>query len=85
MSSTPVIKKMCRLHQQLTHHLDIPRIWLLWLPKKQGLRFVCKQIYFKPIFDIKHLENTLETLLNESTAFKNTKKNPEYIYIYITL
>lgn len=41
---------------------------------KQGSCFFSPKNSFKPIFNLKHLENNLEALLNQSIALKNTKK-----------
>jgi hypothetical protein len=42
--------------------------------EKQGLGFFGLKIHFQFIFDPKHLENTLNILINLSMASKNKKK-----------
>jgi hypothetical protein len=63
-SSTPniYIKMMRRLFQF--------KIQPLWWPEKRGPSFFTQKSHFQPIFDPKHLENTIEILLNQSMATK---------------
>jgi hypothetical protein len=46
------------------------RIWPLVWQKKQEVFYL--KIYFQPIFNLKYLENTQRTLLNQFIVSKNT-------------
>jgi len=59
----------------MMHRLLQPKIQQLWWLEKQGSIFFHPKISFSIYFDPKHLENTLETLLNHFMATKRPKNS----------